>query len=127
MPLTFTNGAALRSPNQSGVSVMSRAIMLSAFAIAVTAMTAQAADLPTQSRLGAIFAEPAQARVYVDRSIEYSAPIIAYNLLPPLPWARGGYYYGSPWSYYYPGPYYGGPYTDYGVRLPYVCSLYGYC
>ena len=106
---------------------MSRRIMLSVFALAVTVMPANAADLPTQSRLGAIFAEPAEARLYVDRSGEYSAPIIAYNLLPPLPWARGGYYYGSPWSYYYPGPYYGGPYTAYGARLPYVCGLYGYC
>jgi hypothetical protein len=50
-----------------------------------------------------------------------------YNLMPVLPWERGGYYYGSPWSYYYPGPYYGGPYVWYGNRLPYVCGLYGYC
>jgi hypothetical protein len=42
-------------------------------------------------------------------------------------WARGGYYYGSSWSYYYPGPYYGGPYYTDGARLPYVCGLYGYC
>jgi hypothetical protein len=54
-------------------------------------------------------------------------PVIGYNLLPIFPWDRGGYYYGSPWSYYYPGPYYGGPYTAYGTRLPYVCGLYGYC
>jgi len=38
-----------------------------------------------------------------------------------------GYYYGSPWSYYYPGPYYGGPYDTDGLRLPYACGLYGYC
>jgi hypothetical protein len=106
---------------------MSRRIMLSVFAIAVTAMTANAADLPTQSRLGAIFAEPHEARPYADRSVEYSAPVIRYNLLPIFPWARGGYYYGSPWSYYYPGPYYGGPYYTDGARLPYVCGLYGYC
>jgi hypothetical protein len=109
---------------------MSRRIMLSVLAIAVTAMTANAADLPTQSRLGAIFEEPQEARPYADRSVDYSAPVIGYNLLPIFPWARGGYYYGSPWSYYYPGPYYGGPYTVYGVygaRLPYVCGLYGYC
>src|SRR6266852_4892425 len=35
---------------------MPRRIMLSVFTIAVTAVTAGAADLPTQSRLGAIFA-----------------------------------------------------------------------
>jgi hypothetical protein len=127
MLLTFTNGTALGFPNQSGISAMPRRTILSAFAIAVTAMTAGAADLPTQSRLGAIFAEPAQARPYAHRSVEYSAPVFGYNLLPILPWDRGGYYYGSPWSYYYPGPYYGGPYTAYGARLPYVCGLYGYC
>ena len=55
------------------------------------------------------------------------APIIGFNLLPDPSWARGGYYYGSSWSYYYSGPYYGGPYTDYAFRLPYVCGLYGYC
>src|SRR5216684_236473 len=38
---------------------MPRRIMLSVFTIAVTAVTAGAADLPTQSRLGAIFAEVA--------------------------------------------------------------------
>lgn len=107
---------------------MSRRIMLSVFAIALTGMTASAADLPAgQSRLGAIFAESHEVRREVYRRGEYSAPVIGYNLLPTLPWERGGYYYGSPWSYFYPGPYYGGPYYTDGARLPYVCGLYGYC
>jgi hypothetical protein len=108
---------------------MSRRIMLSVFAVAATAMTASAADLPVQSRLGAIFAESPDVRVGAYRTVEYaySAPIISFNLLPYPPWARGGYYYGSSWSYYYPGPYYGGPYYTDGGRLPYVCGLYGYC
>jgi hypothetical protein len=106
---------------------MSRRIMLSVFALTVTAITADAADLPIQSRLGAIFAEPAEVHPTAYRSREYSAPVIGYNLLPSPPWARGGYYYGSPWSYYYSGPYYGGPYSAYATRLPYVCGLYGYC
>jgi hypothetical protein len=111
---------------------MPRRIMLSMFMSAVSALAASAADLPRQSRLGAIFAEPAEVRAYTRRSEEYAAPIIPYNLLPVLPWARGGYYYGSPWSYYYPGPYYGGPYYGEryfwdGWRLPYACGLYGYC
>jgi hypothetical protein len=55
------------------------------------------------------------------------APIIPFNGLPNPIWARGGYYYGSSWSYYYPGPYYGGPTVFDGGRLPYVCGLYGYC
>ena len=106
---------------------MSRRIMLSVFALTVTAMTADAADLPTQSRLGAIFAEPAEVRPIAVRSREVLAPIIPFNLLPDPPWNRGGYYYGSSWSYYYPGPYYGGPFNIFGGRLPYVCGFYGYC
>jgi hypothetical protein len=106
---------------------MPRRIMLSFFALTVTAMTADAADLPAQSRLGAIFAEPAEVRVEAYRSVEHSAPIIPFNLLPNPLWNRGVYNYGSSWSYYYPGPYYGGPYVSYVVRLPYVCGLYGYC
>jgi hypothetical protein len=105
---------------------MSRRILLSVFALAVTAVTASAADMPTQSRLGAIFAEPAEGRTRVVRSGEDSAPIMPFNLLPNPPWNRGGYYYGSSWSYYYGGPYYGGTFTL-GGRLPYVCGLYGYC
>ena len=111
---------------------MQRRIMLSVLITALSALAGSAADLPRQSRLGAIFAEPAEIRAYTPRSEEYAAPITPYNLLPVLPWARGGYYYGSPWSYYYPGPYYGGPYYGEryfwdGWRLPYAWGLYGYC
>jgi hypothetical protein len=106
---------------------MSRRIMLSVFATAVTAIAADAADLPAQSRLGAIFAEPTEVRVEAYRAREYSAPIIPYNNLPNPLWNRGTYNYGSSWSWYYPGPYYGGPYVGYAFRLPYVCGLYGYC
>jgi hypothetical protein len=106
---------------------MLRRIPLSVFMIAITGMTASAADLPTRSQLGVIFAEPDEARPAAYRSVEYSAPIIPYNLLPNPPWNRGNYNYGSSWSYYYPGPYYGGPYYGDGARLPYVCGLYGYC
>src|SRR5216683_1590698 len=100
---------------------MPRRIMLSVFTIAVTAVTAGAADLPTQSRLGAIFAEPTEVRTRADRSRERVAPIMPFNLLPNPPWNRGGYYYGSSWSYY------DGPLVFSGGRLPYVCGLYGYC
>jgi hypothetical protein len=110
---------------------MPRRIMLSAFVTVVTAMTAGAADLAPQSRLGAIFAEPAEAPppAYPSayRSAAFPGPIIPYNLLPNPLWNRGNYYYGSSWSYYNPGPYYGGPYAWDGGRLPYVCGLYGYC
>jgi hypothetical protein len=106
---------------------MPRRIMLSIFALAVSGIAANAADLPRQSKLGAIFAEPAEVRADADRSAEHAAPVIAFNLLPNPPWNRGGAYYGSAWSYYYPGPYYGGPYATDGARLPYVCGFFGYC
>jgi hypothetical protein len=105
---------------------MPRRIMLSVFALAITGVHAGAADLPTQSRLGAIFAEPVEAPRVVYQE-EYPAPIIPFNLLPNPTWNRGNYNYGSSWSWYYPGPYYGGPYYTDGARLPYVCGVYGYC
>jgi hypothetical protein len=106
---------------------MPRRIMLSVVVTAITAMTAGAADLPTQSRLGKIFAEPtAQTRVEVVRGREYSGPIIPYSNLPNPVWNRGVYNYGSSWSYYDGGPYYGGASPSF-IRLPYVCGLYGYC
>jgi len=77
-------------------------------------------------QLGAIFAEPSEVGTRADRSSGTSAQIIPFNLLPNSPWNRGGYYYGSSWSYD-SGPYYGGPYQGYATRLPYVCGLYGYC
>jgi hypothetical protein len=106
---------------------MPRRITLSIFALALGGIAASAADLPRQSPLGAIFAEPGEVRVEADRNVEHPAPVIAFNLLSNPPWNRGGYYYGSSWSYYYPGPYYGGPYATDGARLPYVCGFYGYC
>ena len=107
---------------------MSRRIMLSVFATVVSAMAASAADLPVQSKIGAIFAEPAGAPAAARRTrVVSEGPIIPFNLLPAPLWNRGGYYYGSPWDYYYGGPYYGGDYYPAAVRLPYVCGLLGYC
>ena len=106
---------------------MLRRLILSAFAITVGTMTAGAADLPARGRIGAIFAEPSDVRIYADRPAEHPAPVVLYNLFPAAPWDRGGYNYGSPWSYYYTGPYYGGPYETNSLRLPYACGLFGYC
>jgi hypothetical protein len=105
---------------------MPRRIILTAFAIAIGAIHANAADLPVQSRLGAIFVEQPEAHVDVYRQQD-RIPVGGYNLLPDPLWNRGIYNYGSSWSWYYPGPYYGGPYDTDGPRLPYVCGLYGYC
>src|ERR1700674_3623935 len=98
---------------------MPRRIMLSVFALAVTATASGADDLRTQSRLGAIFAEPSEVGARADRSRETSAPIMPFNLLPNSPWNRGGYYYGSSWSYD-SGPYYGGP-PGFCARGPALC------
>ena len=110
---------------------MPHRITLSAFAAVALAIgvPADAADLPTQSRLGAVFADPVVVtpRVVVVQRVRDEPPIIPYNLLPTPPWNRGNYNYGSSWSYYYPGPYYGSPYDTDGARLPYVCGFYGYC
>jgi hypothetical protein len=103
--------------------------VFAAVALAASSTAADAADLPTQSRLGAVFADPVVVtrRVVVVQPVRDEAPIIPYNLLPNPPWNQGNYNYGSSWSYYYPGPYYGGPYDTDGARLPYVCGFYGYC
>ncbi len=107
---------------------MPRRMLLSVAALAASAIAAGAADLATQSPLGAVFAEPAEAPVVVYvRPVRHEPPIIPYNLLPNPTWNRGNYNYGSSWSFYNPGPYYGGPYVLDGPRLPYVCGLYGYC
>lgn len=57
--------------------------------------------------------------------VPYLAPLIATPLLPGSSTLPG--YYGSPYSYDYQGPYYGGPYVNYWDRLPYACGVYGYC
>jgi hypothetical protein len=101
--------------------------IVAASALAVSTISAAGADLPAQSRLGAVFAEPAEVRAGVRAVPEYETPIIAYNLWPDFAWSRGGYYYGSRYSYIDTGPYYGGPYASEGLRLPYACGLYGYC
>jgi hypothetical protein len=58
-------------------------------------------------------------------AVPYIAPWIGTPLLPGSSTLPG--YYGSPYSYDYQGPYYGGPYVDYWDRLPYACGVYGYC
>jgi hypothetical protein len=96
-------------------------ITLSVFAVAVTAMAASAADLPAQSRLGAVFAEPAPAAAAY-RATGYTTVYAPEVDIPPL--VAG--YYGKPNSYYY-APYYGAPLNYNFTRLPYACGFYGYC
>jgi hypothetical protein len=104
---------------------MLQRVLLSLFATVFTGIAAGAADLPAQSRLGAVFAEPGEVRPYANRPYEHSAPVTKYHFLALV--GSGGYYYGSLYSYLYNGPYYGGPYDGDGIRLPYACGFYGYC
>lgn len=101
---------------------MLRQILFAMFATAMTALAAGAADLPAQSRLGAVFAEPAPVPVYSYQNYDFTAVYAPPVNIPPL--VAG--YYGKPNSYYY-APYYGG--TNWGIynRLPYACGWYGYC
>lgn len=103
---------------------MLRAMTLSVFALAGTAMAASAADLQVQSRLGAVFADPTpyQAPAAYPYQV-YGYPTYAAEVdIRPL--VAG--YYGKPNSYFYI-PYYGRR-LDYDfTRLPYACGFYGYC
>src|SRR4051794_6711194 len=95
---------------------MYRRILLATVAIAAVATAASAADVPLQSPLGAVFAEPAPypAPVYV-------APVRGYAAIyaPPVdirPLVAG--YYGKPNSFIY-SPYYGGSrYWDFSPPPP---------
>ncbi len=60
-----------------------------------------------------------------DGSIPYIPPLIHGPLLPGSSTLPG--YYGSSYSYDYPGPYYGGPGLGLWNHLPYACGVYGYC
>lgn len=89
------------------------------------AATAQAADLPAHSRLGAIFAEPPPVRAAAPRVVveeEYETVFAPEVDIPPL--VNG--YYGKPKSFRYRS-YYGTSPDIIFSRLPYACGEYGYC
>jgi hypothetical protein len=104
---------------------MLRKVTLAVSAIAVSVMAASAADLPVQSRLGAVFADsaPPQApAAYAYRADGYATVYAPPVDIPPL--VAG--YYGKPNSYVY-RPYYGESQVWNFTRLPYACGFYGYC
>jgi hypothetical protein len=105
---------------------MLRNMTLSVLALALAGTAAGAADMPVKSKIGAIFAEPSATPARDERDNPYPARMIGYTFANGIV-ARGGYNYGSPYSYFYNGPYYGGPYASDAPRLPYVCGLLGYC
>jgi hypothetical protein len=106
---------------------MRRAIALSVLAVVTTGTAAGAADLPPNTRLGAVFARP-----YVPPPVRevYSDNYPWFGFAPQIdvrPIVGG--YYGNPGSYYY-RPYYGSEaaaLTDAYTRLPYACGFYSYC
>ena len=75
----------------------------------------------------------ASRRAYTPRVYAYEPEAFITPVYPEIPYvpvvigAPLPGYYGSPYSYDYPGPYYGGPYVGYRDRLPYACGVYGYC
>jgi hypothetical protein len=103
---------------------MLRRTTLAVFAIAAAGTAACAADLPVQSRLGAVFADPPPLRAPV---AAYGAYAYTTMYAPPVdipPLVAG--YYGKPNSYIY-SPYYGPSQVWNFTRLPFACGLYGYC
>ena len=105
---------------------MLRRIILAVFAVAISAMSVGAADLPPHSRLGAVFADPAPYRApapaYAYQPSGYTTLYAPEVDIPPL--VAG--YYGKPNSYVY-RPYYGDSLYWNFTRLPYACGFYGYC
>jgi hypothetical protein len=102
---------------------MLRRITLAVFAIAASGIAAGAADLPVQSRLGAVFADPPPPpAAYAYRANGYATVYAPPVDIPPL--VAG--YYGKPNSYFY-SPYYGESQVWNFTRLPYACGFYGYC
>ena len=110
--------------------------------VAVTSVAgaAMAADLGPNDRRPTVSRAPPPAYVrphvgVVDEpevlftpSDGYVAPFPPFMGTPLLPGsATLPGYYGSTHSYWYRGPYYGGPYVGYWDRLPYACGVYGYC
>ncbi|SRR5260370_1229761 len=72
-----------------------------------------------------VYENPAQLYAPDYTEVRYIPPRIGVALLPGSSTLPG--YYGSAYSYYYQGLYYGGPYVPYWDRLPYACGVYGYC
>lgn len=107
---------------------MLRPIMLAALLVVTTGMASFAADLPAQTRLGKIFAEPPPSRVATPVYQTDSSAWIAETVFAPevdVPSLVNGYY-GKPRSYLYRS-YYGTSPDLIFERLPYACGYYGYC
>ena len=97
-------------------------LALSAVALMLSGVAAGAADLPVRSRLGAVFAEPAEIAPGGYRPAEVTVVEVPWMATSP----RIPGYYGRRGDFYYTN-YYG---TDPGIifgRLPYACWYYSSC
>lgn len=108
---------------------MSRVVALSLLALALNGTSASAADLPPNTKLGAVFAKPyVPPPVPVQEVYSTDYPHLPYApQIDVRPIVAG--YYGNPRSYYY-RPYYGDAgiaLSDAYIRLPYACGWHGYC
>ena len=80
---------------------------------------------PTYVRRGRQLVVVEEPEVFPQNALPY-IPVVRGEPLLPGSTALPGYY-GTPHSYSYTGPYYGGAYVHYWDRLPYACGVYGYC
>jgi hypothetical protein len=78
---------------------------------------------PAYSPQLAVYATPFYAADYAE--VPYVQPLMGVPLWPGSSTLPG--YYGTTYTFDYPGSYYGGPYVGYWDRLPYACGVYGYC
>ena len=103
---------------------MLRIISLAVIGVTMMGATGSAADLPVQSRIGKIFAEPEPPPVRVAQEKDYPESVLyRFRIPPPVPG-----YYGRPNDFYYRPYYEERPVISfYFDRLPYACGLYGYC
>jgi|SRR5688500_12625589 hypothetical protein len=112
----------------NGNSAMPRAIAFAAVLIAISGTSAAAADLPPNTRLGAVFAKPHVAPPPAVYGNTYDYPIFVFAPEVHIPPLVNGYY-GKPFSYYYRSYYgsEGAALADAYLRLPYACGFHGYC
>lgn len=107
---------------------MPRTIAFALVLIAVSGTGAAAADLPPNTRLGAVFAKPHVAPPPAITGNTYDYPIFVFAPQVDIqPLVNG--YYGKPNSYYYRSYYgsEGAALADAYTRLPYACGFHGYC
>lgn len=101
-------------------STLARSGLFALGMLSLIASRAVAADLPAQSRLGAVFAEPPPRGVRAE-TIEPIEDAAVFYVPPKVPG-----YYGKPTDFTYRNYYGTSPIAIFG-RLPYACGFYALC